>query len=258
MRGLVLLSLVPSALMGAPPDLVHPPADAVRDANGMSHRVTLPGRGGRGPQGNDILIAHFTGWDAEGKVVVQTRSADDPRSVPLDRLMPGMRMAFGQMTPGEQRRVWIPEALAFNGAAGKPRGTLVMDLELIDVLPHPSQPPADVSGPPPDAQKLRSGLRWKVLRVGHGKDHPRLSHHVSVHYSGWTTDGKLFDSSLLKGTPALLRMREVIDGWMEGLPLMVVGERRRFWIPEQLAYRGEAGKPKGMLVFDVELVGIHP
>jgi peptidylprolyl isomerase len=49
----------------------------------------------------------------------------------------------------------------------------------------------------------------------------------------------------------------VIDGWTEGLQMMVVGEKRRFWIPESLAYKGQSGQPAGMLVFDVELVGIE-
>ena len=59
-----------------------------------------------------------------------------------------------------------------------------------------------------------------------------------------------------KGTPAVFKLTEVIAGWTEGLQLMTEGESRRFWIPKSLAYRGEAGKPEGMLVFDVELVEI--
>jgi peptidylprolyl isomerase len=77
-----------------------------------------------------------------------------------------------------------------------------------------------------------------------------------VHYSGWTTDGKMFDSSVSRGQPARFRLDQVIPGWTEGLQLMVPGERRRLWIPQKLAYRGEPGKPAGMLVFDVELLQI--
>ena len=79
---------------------------------------------------------------------------------------------------------------------------------------------------------------------------------MTVHYSGWTTDGKLFDSSVVRGEPTTFGLNQVIAGWTEGVQLMVVGEKRRFWIPERLAYKGAKGAPKGMLVFDVELIEI--
>jgi FKBP-type peptidyl-prolyl cis-trans isomerase len=66
----------------------------------------------------------------------------------------------------------------------------------------------------------------------------------------------MFDSSVQRGEPATFSLDEVIPGWTEGLQMMVEGEKRRFWIPESLAYNGQAGKPAGMLVFDVELIRI--
>ena len=79
---------------------------------------------------------------------------------------------------------------------------------------------------------------------------------MRVHYTGWTTDGKMFDSSVERGSPSEFGLNQVIKGWTEGLQLMVAGEKRRFWIPESLAYQGQRGRPKGMLVFDVELLEI--
>ena len=79
---------------------------------------------------------------------------------------------------------------------------------------------------------------------------------MTVNYSGWTTDGKLFDSTVTRGKPATFGLDRVIKGWTEGVQLMVVGEKRRFWIPEKLAYGGKPGYPAGMLVFDIELVEI--
>jgi peptidylprolyl isomerase len=87
--------------------------------------------------------------------------------------------------------------------------------------------------------------------------HPKVSNRVTVHYSGWTTDGKMFDSSVRRGEPTRFGLTQVIPGWTEGLQLMVVGETRRLWIPEALAYRGQDGRPQGMLVFDVELLAIE-
>ncbi|MGB5890039.1 MAG: FKBP-type peptidyl-prolyl cis-trans isomerase, partial [Thermoanaerobaculia bacterium] len=91
------------------------------------------------------------------------------------------------------------------------------------------------------------------LEAGTGTEHPTLKSNVTVHYSGWTTDGKLFDSSLVRGQPATFPLNGVIAGWTEGLQLMVVGEKRRLWIPEDRAYKGQK-PPFGMLVFDVELL----
>ena len=81
---------------------------------------------------------------------------------------------------------------------------------------------------------------------------------VRVHYTGWTVDGRMFDSSVIKGEPAEFNLRGVIAGWTEGIPLMSVGDRFRFWIPDHLAYKGQPDRPQGMLVFDVELIEIKP
>ncbi len=117
--------------------------------------------------------------------------------------------------------------------------------------------PSDVAAPPADAVKTTSGLNSKLLKAGSGDKKPSASSVVTVHYTGWTTDGKAFDSSISRGQPAQFPLNRVIAGWTEGLQLMVVGEERRFWIPENLAYGGRAGKPAGMLVFDVELISIR-
>ena len=98
---------------------------------------------------------------------------------------------------------------------------------------------------------------YKVLRPGTGIRNPRPGDKVLVHYSGWTTNGRLFDSSIAKGEPMTMGLDEVIKGWSEGLQLMVEGERTRLWIPQDLAYKGEPGNPRGMLVFDVELIKIQ-
>ncbi|MBE3123994.1 MAG: FKBP-type peptidyl-prolyl cis-trans isomerase [Planctomycetes bacterium] len=119
------------------------------------------------------------------------------------------------------------------------------------------QAPPDVAAPPADAVKSRSGLATKVLKPGTGTNRPAKSSVVTVHYTGWTTDGKMFDSSVVRGKPSQFPLNQVIAGWTEGLQLMTQGEVRRFWIPEKLAYGGEEGKPKGMLVFDVELLSFQ-
>ena len=117
--------------------------------------------------------------------------------------------------------------------------------------------PADVAAPPADATVAPSGLASRQLEAGTGTKHPGPRSRVLVHYSGWTTDGKMFDSSVVRGMPATLSLDDVIRGWKEGVELMVEGDRMRFWIPQDLAYKGEAGSPKGMLVFDIDLIRIE-
>src|SRR5712671_4563941 len=115
--------------------------------------------------------------------------------------------------------------------------------------------PSDVAAVPSGATKTASGLASRVLKAGTGKTHPGRTDLVTVQYTGWTIDGKMFDSSVTRGQPATFPLNRVIAGWTEGVQLMVEGEKRRFWIPEGLAYRGQRA-PFGLLVFDVELIKI--
>ena len=120
--------------------------------------------------------------------------------------------------------------------------------------------PEDVAAPPADAERTPSGLASKVVQAGSGSQYPSATSQVTVHYSGWLTSGSMFDSSVTRGMPATFPLDGVIRGWTEGLQLMVVGEKRRFWIPAELGYgsRARPGIPAdSMLVFDVELLGIR-
>ncbi len=118
--------------------------------------------------------------------------------------------------------------------------------------------PPDVAAPPADAVRTSSGLASKVLRPGKSNVRPTAGSTVVVHYTGWTTDGKMFDSSIVRGTPAEFSVLGVIPGWTEGVQLMVVGEQRRFWIPGHLAYDSspDPNDPRGTLVFDIELIEV--
>jgi FKBP-type peptidyl-prolyl cis-trans isomerase len=123
--------------------------------------------------------------------------------------------------------------------------------------PPPIPAPPDVSAPPADAPRTATGLASKILRSGLGTRHPRPNSRVMVHYTGWTVDGKMFDSSVARNEPATFGLDEVIPGWTQGVQMMVEGEKRRFWIPAALAYEGMPDKPQGMLVFDIELLRIE-
>jgi len=246
-----------AAVQPAPPDVAAPPADAAKTASGLAHKIVTPGTGTEKPLATDIVTLHYTGWSADGKMFESSRTVGTPSMFALNRSMVGMRECVQQMVVGETRRCWVPQELAYRGQAGRPTGTVVFDIELLDTRRSPNVPPADVAGPPSDARRESSGLAYKVLKPGTGTRKPNESSRVTVHYTGWTTDGKMFDSSIARGMPATFGLGDVIKGWTDGVQLMVEGERTRFWIPQNLAYKGEAGAPRGMLVFDIDLIRIE-
>ena len=262
MRILPLLALVlaasaasaqttPPATVAAPSDVAAPPASATKTPSGLATRVLSPGKGSDHPAKDDVVTIHYTGWKADGSMFDSSVTKGKPASFPVGRVIAGFSEGLQLMVPGEKRRLWIPEALAYKGAR-EPKGTLVFDIELIAI---PTRAPSDVKAPAADAKKTASGLSYKVLQQGVGGRHPRPTGEVTVQYTGWTTDGKMFDSSVVRGQPASFALDGVIPGWTEGLQLMFEGEKTRFWIPEKLAYMGKSA-PYGLLVFDVELIKI--
>jgi len=242
----------PPSQIPAPADVAAPPAGASKTASGLATEVVKPGTGKVHPSKEDMVTIDYTGWTTDGKMFDSSVARGKPATFPVNRVIPGFSEGIQMMVAGETRRMWIPESLAYKGQQGKPAGMLVFDVTLIDM---PTHAPADVKAPPSDAKHTASGLYYQVLTPGTGTRHPKPSNTVTVHYSGWTTDGKMFDSSVARGKPASFPLDGVIAGWTEGVQLMVEGEKMRFWIPEKLAYKGRQA-PYGTLVFDVELIKI--
>ena len=250
----------------APPDVAAAPDDAEKSESGLAWKVLQEGEGDSRPSEYDVVTVNYTGWTTEGRMFDSSEKRGRPAEFPLNRVIKGWTEGVQMMVPGEKRRFWIPGDLAYGEAGGNdphsafgpPKGTLVFDVELISFKesPKPPETPKDVAKIPKNATKTESGLGSRVLEKGTGKEHPSETSTVTVNYTGWTTDGKMFDSSVVRGQPATFGLNRVIAGWTEGLQLMVVGEKRRLWIPENLAYSGRPGRPQGMLVFDVELLDI--
>lgn len=241
----------------APPDVAAPPATAEVTDSGLASVVLEPGdEGAPMPGPTDVVVVDYTGWTSDGELFDSSVVRGKPVRLRLDIVIQGWTEGLQLMREGEKRRLWIPEELAYAGLEDRPQGMLVFDIELLEVVQLPSAP-RNVAAPPADAEKIRDGLWSVVLEPGSaGGEHPTRHGTVLVHYSGWTTDGELFDTTALRGEPASFQVDQVIKGWRYGLPEMVEGEKRRFWVDEKLAYKGEDG-PQGMLVFDIELLAAN-
>lgn len=247
----------------APEDVAAAPADAGKSASGLTWRVLTPGTGTDKPTAEDRVVVHYTGWTKDGKMFDSSVLRGKPATFGLNRVIKGWTEGVQLMTKGEKRRFWIPADLAYGETArrpGAPSGQLTFDVELIDIVASPKVP-EDVAAPSATAKKTATGLAYRALSEGKaGGKKPTATSRVTVHYSGWTKDGKMFDSSVVRGEPATFGLDGVIAGWTEGLQLMKAGDKFRFWIPGKLAYGdtpSRPGAPTGQLTFDVELLDVN-
>jgi FKBP-type peptidyl-prolyl cis-trans isomerase len=242
----------------APPDVAAPPADAKKTEKGVSYKILAAGTGKKHPEPQDTVRVNYTGWTTDGKMFDSSLVRGQPAEFPLGRVIPGWTDGIGQLVEGDKARLWIPQDLAYQGMPGRPNGMLVFEVDLLSIKegPKPIPPPKDVKAPPKNAKKTKSGIAYAITKKGKGNGHPGPTDRVEVHYTGWTTDGKMFDSSVQRGSPATFSLNGVIAGWTEALQLFTPGEKAIVWIPEELAYKGQPGRPQGMLVFEIELLAI--
>ncbi|GAB4449684.1 MAG: hypothetical protein Fur0028_04970 [Bacteroidales bacterium] len=218
-------------------------------------------------ESGDNVEVHYTGYFEDGKIFDSSVRRGEPIQFTLGKgqVIKGWEEGLSMLSAGEKARLIIPYQLAY-GENGRPpaipaKANLIFDVELISV--HKPVVPVAFDTKGKDTIKTASGLKYiivqkadkKAMKAENGKT-------VKVHYSGYFEDGKMFDSSVQRGTPFEFKLGAgmVIKGWDEGVALMHVGEKIRFLIPYQLAY-GENGypgaiPPKSNLIFDVELIEI--
>jgi len=248
----------------APRDVGEAPPDASKTPSGLAWKLLTKAKGAVHPGPHDKVTINFTGWAPDGEVIASSVPDGEPWTLSMDDAIKGLAEGLRLMARGEKRRLWIPADLASPGRPKRhgPAGPAVFDVELLDFvkMPDPVAVPDDVDAPPADAKRTKSGIAYRFLKRGKAKEHPTADSTVEVHYSGWTPDGRMFDSSIQRGQPARFPLSGVIKGWTEGVQLMVVGDKARFWIPGALAYGdkpSQPGAPAGPLVFDIELLAIR-
>jgi FKBP-type peptidyl-prolyl cis-trans isomerase len=248
----------PPDLLASPADLRSPPADALVSPSGLRSKVLRQGRGRQRPRSFDRVSVQYTGWTERGVVFASSVTRGAPAIFRVDEAIAGWAEGLQLMVPGEKRRLWIPAGLAYEDKAEGPQGSVVIDVELLQVVEGkaPIEPPTDLASPGADVERTPSGLVHKLLRAGHGARHAAPYDRARVIYAGWSSDGRLIDSSQTVGEPVDVPVSRGFPGWREALQVLHEGEKRRFWIPEALASGHYPSTVPGTLVFDIELLQI--
>jgi FKBP-type peptidyl-prolyl cis-trans isomerase len=256
-----------TGLAEAPPDVATPPADAIRTASGLAMTVLQSGSGDERPSGDDCVVVRFTAWTRGGSLFTTSGLHGETSTQCLTAAIPGVAEALTAMAPGEKRRIWVPEELAYVEHVAHhgtkmmhvdppPKVDLTFDVELVSIL-KAAERPLNLKTPPRDAFRTPSGVAIVVLQPGAGTKHPSPGSRVTINYSGWKADGELFESTATSGHPAIFFLGTTLPGWREGLQYMVMGEKARLWIPAALGYGVRPSQkmvPAGDLVYDIELV----
>lgn len=236
------------------PEDVKQPANAAVTASGLASQVLVEGTGEK-PDPNDLVAVHFIGRTPDGKQFQNTYDVGKHQVFNLTQVFPGWSEGILLMQVGEKRRLWIPPHLAPPNPRQGPRGAVVFDVELLGVNPVPNMPSVE---PPEDAVRLLSGSYTKRLETGFGEVFPHADSNVMVHYTGWTKDGAVFESSKFRGRPTLFMLGMVMAPFSDAVQQMVEGEKRLIWVPGNLVGGQWPGNPQGDLVFEVELLQIMP
>lgn len=235
-------------------------SNSVTTASGLIIEDLVIGSGEAAQAGRGVRV-HYTGWLTTGEKFDSSKDRNEPFGFPLgeSHVIPGWDEGVAGMQPGGVRRLTIPPALAYgeDGAGGviPPNATLVFEVELLEI-----EKGLDMTMR--DPRKTDSGLAYDDEVLGTGAE-AKSGRYVSVHYTGWLTNGIKFDSSRDRDEPFSFPLggRRVIAGWDEGVAGMKVGGVRKLVIPPELGYgaRGAGGviPPNATLVFLVELLDVQ-
>ena len=235
----------------------------MKTPSGLEYTITQKGNGKK-PQNGDKIKVHYTGKLTNDTVFDSSVKRGQPFEFKLGigQVIKGWDEAFLLLQVGDKATIKLPPDIAYgeNGQGAIPaNATLIFDVELLDVMEGVR--PWDVKGK--DTITTASGLKYIMVKENKTGT-PAAGASLVVHYTGYFKDGKTFDSSVERGQP-LKGLKcgggQVIKGWDEGLALLHKGEKAKFIIPYNLAY-GEQGygpiPPKTDLIFDVELIDVHP
>ncbi|MFK7795878.1 MAG: FKBP-type peptidyl-prolyl cis-trans isomerase [Aureispira sp.] len=241
--------------------------------SGLQYEVIVEGKGAQ-PTAADKVQTHYHGTLIDGTVFDSSVERGEPATFGVNQVIKGWQEGIPLMRVGSKYKFYIPQELAYGLKAPSPKipggSTLVFEVELLDINPgekdlmrtiQAGQDFLTENAKKPGVVILPSGLQYVKIVEGEGAN-PTPADRVKVHYHGTLIDGTVFDSSVDRGQPATFGVMQVIQGWQEGIPLMKVGSKYRFFIPYELAYGKRAMGAKipagSALIFDVELFEINP
>lgn len=222
---------------------------------------------GEGPmaKSEDNAYVHYTGYLPDGKIFDSSYKKGEPVriSVGMNQVFEGWDMGLHFMQKGSKFRFIIPSKLAYGkkgfGTMVPPNTTITLDVEMVDLAPPPKVEMWNKSDK--EIIETLSGLKYVIFEEGEG-DLIEKDNVVFINYSGYFSDGKLFDSSVKRFEPIQVPVGAgaVIDGWEEGLLLMKKGAKFQLLIPSNLGY-GETGAPPQIpknadLIFDIEVLEV--
>jgi peptidylprolyl isomerase len=239
--------------------------DTITSPTGLKYIMVQTNKSGEQAVSGTKITANYTAYFTDGKMFDSSIDRNQPLTALCGKgqLFPGLEEGFALLRKGEKARLIIPSKLAFGEKGSGPipaNSDLVFDVEITDVQKIVAPVIYDIKGL--EAKKTASGLTYYEVKRSGSTIKAEAGKTVKVHYSGYTADGKMFDSSVERGEPIEFALGQgmVIQGWEEGIALMNVGDKLRLIIPYFLAY-GEAGRPpqipaKADLTFDVELIDV--
>jgi peptidylprolyl isomerase len=233
-------------------------------ASGLKYKYLEMGKGKQAEAGMTVTV-HYTGTLLDGKKFDSSKDRNQPFSFKLGKgqVIKGWDEGIALLKVGDKAVLTIPPQLGYGPTdMGNipPNSTLIFEVELLEV--KEGIKPWVINSK--DTLKTASGLKYIMVEKSKDPNAAKAESGktVSVHYTGFLMDGKVFDSSIERGQPITFQLGNgmVIKGWEEGIGLMQVGDKMRLIIPSNLAYgeRGAGGviPPNASLCFDVELVEV--
>jgi peptidylprolyl isomerase len=237
--------------------------DTITMASGLKYIILKKGNG-RKIQPSDVVSVHYTGKFLNDSVFDSSRQRNQPIVLTIGKgqVIKGWEEGLLQLSKGDDAILIIPPHLAYGDRQVgpiPPNSILKFEVYIVDVTEVRKPEPFNVAGK--DTLTLSSGLKILIVEEGNGA-RPAFTRKVDVHYTGYFTDGRVFDSSIDRGRPLNFEVGagRVIKGWDEGIMRIRKGGKARLIIPPYLAYGDrQTGPipPNSTLIFDVELIDIE-
>ena len=221
---------------------------------------------GPSPQDSETVAMNFAIWIVDGMSLGNSQDQGQPLIAVIGsgNLLPGWEKGISTMQTGGKRQMVIPPELAFGeegaGEMVPPNSTLIAEIELLAVIPVP-EAVAQTEVAEEDYEVTESGLKYYDIEPGEGIS-PQAGQQVLIHYTGWLTDGTIFDNSIDRGLPLAFALGagQMIPGFDEGVATMKVGGKRQLVIPPELAYGDQEQGPvpaNSTLIFEAELMYVY-